>query len=245
MRCSEFQGLSIAAICLARPPLCAKDASARKMFPLWPASLAGHFLTRSIIRLQRHGGLQDPPHGHAQHDRLCPLHWCVCVLSLSALWDRAKLNQPCVENANGEVISPFHDIPLFVNEEEGIVNMVVEIPRWSNAKFEVCVPSPTPMRAPEAKKKERDKVLTVCPFFLHCADQQGEGLQPYQAGRQEGCSPLCCQRLPPQGLHLELWCPSPGTRPLLVLQLMWSFFLFRRIDLGGPLAQGCRHQRQR
>lgn len=36
---------------------------------------------------------------------------------------------------NGTVISPFHDIPLFANEARTILNMVVEIPRWSNAKM--------------------------------------------------------------------------------------------------------------
>ncbi|VDN13320.1 unnamed protein product [Dibothriocephalus latus] len=34
-------------------------------------------------------------------------------------------------------ISPFHDIPL-VHGPPGIMNMVVEIPRWSNAKMEIC-----------------------------------------------------------------------------------------------------------
>ena len=34
-------------------------------------------------------------------------------------------------------ISPFHDIPLFANEGNKIFNMVVEIPRWTNAKMEV------------------------------------------------------------------------------------------------------------
>ncbi|CAO3593354.1 unnamed protein product [Absidia cylindrospora] len=38
---------------------------------------------------------------------------------------------------NGVPASPFHDIPLFANEEKTILNMVVEIPRWSNAKLEV------------------------------------------------------------------------------------------------------------
>ncbi|KAI8987268.1 inorganic pyrophosphatase [Mycotypha africana] len=38
---------------------------------------------------------------------------------------------------NGQVISPFHDIPLFANEEKTIYNMVVEIPRWTNAKNEI------------------------------------------------------------------------------------------------------------
>ncbi|VDM02455.1 unnamed protein product [Schistocephalus solidus] len=34
-------------------------------------------------------------------------------------------------------ISPFHDIPL-VHSPPSIMNMVVEIPRWSNAKMEIC-----------------------------------------------------------------------------------------------------------
>jgi inorganic pyrophosphatase len=38
---------------------------------------------------------------------------------------------------NGGVISAFHDIPLFANEEKTLFNMVVEIPRWTNAKNEV------------------------------------------------------------------------------------------------------------
>jgi hypothetical protein len=40
---------------------------------------------------------------------------------------------------NGQIISPFHDIPLYANSEKNIVNMIVEIPRWSNAKFEVII----------------------------------------------------------------------------------------------------------
>lgn len=38
---------------------------------------------------------------------------------------------------DGKPISPFHDIPLYANEEKTILNMVVEIPRWTNAKQEV------------------------------------------------------------------------------------------------------------
>jgi inorganic pyrophosphatase len=44
------------------------------------------------------------------------------------------------ENA-GSPISSWHDIPLYANEEQTVLNMVVEIPRWTNAKFEVTVPS--------------------------------------------------------------------------------------------------------
>ena len=41
------------------------------------------------------------------------------------------------ENEAGKPVSPFHDIPLYANEEETILNMVVEIPRWTNAKLEI------------------------------------------------------------------------------------------------------------
>jgi len=40
------------------------------------------------------------------------------------------------ENESG-FISPFHDIPLYANAEKTIFNMVVEVPRWTNAKMEV------------------------------------------------------------------------------------------------------------
>ncbi|KAL3241256.1 inorganic diphosphatase PPA2 [Nakaseomyces bracarensis] len=38
---------------------------------------------------------------------------------------------------NGEVGSYFHDIPVSVDTEAKTVNMVVEVPRWSNGKFEI------------------------------------------------------------------------------------------------------------
>jgi inorganic pyrophosphatase len=38
---------------------------------------------------------------------------------------------------DGVPISPFHDIPLFANDQKSILNMVVEVPRWTNAKMEV------------------------------------------------------------------------------------------------------------
>merc|ERR1712106_561812 len=40
------------------------------------------------------------------------------------------------KNAEGQVISPFHDIPC--NAGDKIYNMVVEVPRWTNAKMEVA-----------------------------------------------------------------------------------------------------------
>ncbi|KAI9749587.1 MAG: Inorganic pyrophosphatase [Lichina confinis] len=37
---------------------------------------------------------------------------------------------------DGAPISWFHDVPLYANEQHSVLNMVVEIPRWSNAKLE-------------------------------------------------------------------------------------------------------------
>ncbi|KAG7192958.1 Inorganic pyrophosphatase [Scheffersomyces spartinae] len=38
---------------------------------------------------------------------------------------------------NGVPVSPFHDIPLYANKEKTILNMIVEVPRWTNAKLEI------------------------------------------------------------------------------------------------------------
>lgn len=40
---------------------------------------------------------------------------------------------------DGIPVSPFHDIPLYANEQQTVLNMVVEIPRWTNAKMEVSL----------------------------------------------------------------------------------------------------------
>ncbi|XP_026822484.1 inorganic pyrophosphatase [Rhopalosiphum maidis] len=41
-----------------------------------------------------------------------------------------------IKNENG-IISPFHDIPLLADNTGKVFNMVVEIPRWTNAKMEI------------------------------------------------------------------------------------------------------------
>ncbi|KAJ6216799.1 hypothetical protein RDWZM_007956 [Blomia tropicalis] len=46
------------------------------------------------------------------------------------------------KDATGQPISPWHDIPLFSDQSKKIYNMVVEIPRWSNAKMEIATAEP-------------------------------------------------------------------------------------------------------
>merc|ERR1712032_200226 len=43
---------------------------------------------------------------------------------------------------DNKVVSPFHDIPLFADEAKTILNMIVEVPRWTNAKMEICKEEP-------------------------------------------------------------------------------------------------------
>lgn len=42
-------------------------------------------------------------------------------------------------NQNGKAISPLHDIPLHADDSKNVYNMVVEVPRWTNAKMEVIL----------------------------------------------------------------------------------------------------------
>ncbi|GMR49577.1 hypothetical protein PMAYCL1PPCAC_19772, partial [Pristionchus mayeri] len=39
-------------------------------------------------------------------------------------------------------ISPWHDIPLYADEANKVFNMIIEIPRWSNAKMEMATREP-------------------------------------------------------------------------------------------------------
>ncbi|KAI9925146.1 hypothetical protein MW887_006066 [Aspergillus wentii] len=39
---------------------------------------------------------------------------------------------------DNELCSPWHDVPLFVDDKRQVVNAVIEVPRWSNVKMEIC-----------------------------------------------------------------------------------------------------------
>lgn len=53
-------------------------------------------------------------------------------------------------------ISPFHDIPMFADEANRIYNMVVEVPRWTNAKMEIATKEPlNPIKQDVKKGKLR------------------------------------------------------------------------------------------
>lgn len=86
---------------------------------------------------------------------------------------------------DGVPVSPFHDIPLYANEQQNILNMIVEIPRWTNAKQEVCL-FPLPNSC-QFKMPLVQLITNTSSCFI---DLQGGVPQPHQAGCQEGQAPL-------------------------------------------------------
>ncbi|XP_029832383.3 inorganic pyrophosphatase isoform X3 [Ixodes scapularis] len=56
----------------------------------------------------------------------------------------------------GKYISPFHDIPMFADPAKRVYNMVVEVPRWTNAKMEIATKEPlNPIKQDTKKNKLR------------------------------------------------------------------------------------------
>ena len=45
-------------------------------------------------------------------------------------------------DAEGRLVSPMHDIPLLASQAPPLYHMVVEVPRWSNAKMEISTKEP-------------------------------------------------------------------------------------------------------
>ncbi|XP_072479176.1 inorganic pyrophosphatase 2, mitochondrial isoform X11 [Notamacropus eugenii] len=93
--------------------------------------------------------------------------------------------QPCsaqyrlyFKNVDGHYISPFHDIPLKpeskeengiptkkarTSEHEAVFNMVVEVPRWTNAKMEIATKEPLNPIKQDIKKGKLRYVANIFP----------------------------------------------------------------------------------
>uniref|UniRef100_A0A6I8N925 inorganic diphosphatase n=1 Tax=Ornithorhynchus anatinus TaxID=9258 RepID=A0A6I8N925_ORNAN len=85
---------------------------------------------------------------------------------------------PASENSEGHYISPFHDIPLLAESEEQknippkraridgdetVFNMVVEVPRWTNAKMEIATKEPLNPIKQDIKKGKLRYVANIFP----------------------------------------------------------------------------------
>ncbi|XP_043912561.1 inorganic pyrophosphatase [Protopterus annectens] len=67
------------------------------------------------------------------------------------------------KNSEGQYISPFHDIPLFADEAKNVFNMVVEVPRWTNAKMEIATKEPLNPIKQDVKKGKLRFVANIFP----------------------------------------------------------------------------------
>jgi len=62
------------------------------------------------------------------------------------------------------IVSPFHDIPLLADTEKNIYNMVVEIPKWTNAKMEISTKDAMNPIKQDMKKGQVRFVQNVFPY---------------------------------------------------------------------------------
>ncbi|XP_070503645.1 inorganic pyrophosphatase [Chironomus tepperi] len=67
------------------------------------------------------------------------------------------------KNAAGTPISPLHDIPLYANNSSQIFNMVVEVPRWTNAKMEITLGEELNPIKQDIKKEKLRFVANIFP----------------------------------------------------------------------------------
>ncbi|XP_037760225.1 inorganic pyrophosphatase [Chelonia mydas] len=84
-----------------------------------------------------------------------------------SLEERATLNsleyRVFFKNDKGHYISPFHDIPIYPVAGKNVFNMVVEVPRWTNAKMEIATKDPLNPIKQDVKKGQLRYVANVFP----------------------------------------------------------------------------------
>ncbi|XP_032042083.1 inorganic pyrophosphatase 2, mitochondrial [Aythya fuligula] len=112
-----------------------------------------------------------------------PPRRCLSAMARYGTEQRGRPNSPdyrlYFKNGDGKYISPFHDIPLFAGAKEDkeipakrskttasevLFNMVVEVPRWTNAKMEIATEEPL---NPIKQDTKKDKLRYVANIFPH------------------------------------------------------------------------------
>lgn len=69
-----------------------------------------------------------------------------------------------LRNSQGQILSPFHDIPLWASESQNVFNMVVEVPRWTIAKMEIATMEPLNPIKQDIKKGNLRFVANIFPY---------------------------------------------------------------------------------
>uniref|UniRef100_A0A8C0NNJ2 inorganic diphosphatase n=2 Tax=Canis lupus familiaris TaxID=9615 RepID=A0A8C0NNJ2_CANLF len=113
------------------------------------------------------------------------------------------------KNVAGHYISPFHDIPLKVDstvengiptkrarndEYENLFNMVVEVPRWTNAKMEIATKEPL---NPIKQDRKDGKLQYVANIFPHKGYIWNYGALPqtWEDPHRKDKSTDCCSKV--------------------------------------------------
>nr|XP_020652058.1 inorganic pyrophosphatase 2, mitochondrial isoform X1 [Pogona vitticeps] len=108
--------------------------------------------------------------------------WQSSLMAQYGTEQRGQLHSPdyrlYFRNPKGKYISPFHDIPLCVgpnedmeipakkskiSENEILFNMIVEVPRWTNAKMEIATKEPLNPIKQDVKKGKLRYVANIFP----------------------------------------------------------------------------------
>lgn len=79
--------------------------------------------------------------------------------------DENTTDYRCFITKGGDVVSPLHDIPLWADKEKGICNMIVEIPRGTNAKLEITLDEEGNAIKQDVKKGKLRLVDDVYPYI--------------------------------------------------------------------------------
>ncbi|CAD7677500.1 unnamed protein product [Nyctereutes procyonoides] len=109
------------------------------------------------------------------------------------------------KNVAGHYISPFHDIPLKVDsteengiptkrarndEYENLFNMVVEVPRWTNAKMEIATKEPLNPIKQDRKDGKLQYVANIFPhkgYIWNCSALPQTWEDPHRKDKSTDC----------------------------------------------------------
>ncbi|NP_001187633.1 inorganic pyrophosphatase [Ictalurus punctatus] len=95
------------------------------------------------------------------------------------------------KNQDGKYISPFHDIPIYADEAQNIFHMVVEVPRWTNAKMEIATKDPLNPIKQDVKKGNLRYVANVFPYKGYIWNY-GAIPQTWEDPAHKDCDTECC-----------------------------------------------------
>ncbi|XP_044285007.1 inorganic pyrophosphatase 2, mitochondrial isoform X1 [Varanus komodoensis] len=142
------------------------------------------WLSRLPLAAQRGAAsCRRPPTRPPQPWAVAGCRWHDGLMAGYATEPRGQLHTPdyrlYFKDAKGKYISPFHDIPLLaepdedkeipakkskINGNELVFNMVVEVPRWTNAKMEIATKEPL---NPIKQDVKEGKLRYVANIFPH------------------------------------------------------------------------------